>query len=72
MVVRFKDKSLRVHFKYEILSTFCFACGRIRHQLKDYEALGDLSEKGYEDLDEQDLSFRIWLTASLLPRSVEE
>ncbi|CAI8609824.1 unnamed protein product [Vicia faba] len=32
-IVRFKDKNLCVHFKYEILPTFCFICGRVRHQL---------------------------------------
>ncbi|XP_058726490.1 uncharacterized protein LOC131597843 [Vicia villosa] len=44
-VVRFKEKNLRVHFKYERLPTFCFICGRLGHQLKDCEAAEDLSKK---------------------------
>ncbi|XP_058748819.1 uncharacterized protein LOC131621797 [Vicia villosa] len=71
-VVRFKDKTHRVHFKYERLPTFCFICGRIGHQLKDCEALGDLSEEGFEDLDEQELSYGMWLRASPLPKVFED
>lgn len=51
-VVRFKEKNLRVYFKYERLSNFCFVCGKLGHQLKDCELVGDLSEEGFEDLDE--------------------
>lgn len=57
IMVKFKEKNLRVHFKYERLPTFCFVCGRIGHQLKDCEALEDLTEEGFEELEEQDLSF---------------
>ncbi|XP_058747000.1 uncharacterized protein LOC131619963 [Vicia villosa] len=71
-MVRFKDKNLRVHFKYERLPTLCFMCGRIGHQMKDCEAVGDLSEEGFEELDEQDLSFGTWLRASPFPRVHEE
>ncbi|XP_058740824.1 uncharacterized protein LOC131623919 [Vicia villosa] len=71
-VVKFKDKTLRIHFKYERLPTFCFVCGRIGHQLKDCESLGDISEEGFEDIEEQDLSFGLWLRASPLPRITEE
>ncbi|XP_058749288.1 uncharacterized protein LOC131622280 [Vicia villosa] len=71
-VVKFKEKVLRVHFKYERLPTFCFVCGRIGHQIKDCEALGDISEEGFEDIEEQDLSFGLWLRASPLPRVVDE
>lgn len=46
IMVRFKDKILRVRFKYGRLPTFCFVCGRVGHQLKDCEAVGDLSEEG--------------------------
>ncbi|XP_058763301.1 uncharacterized protein LOC131636707 [Vicia villosa] len=67
-VVRFKEKNLRVHFKYERLPTFCFVCGKIGHQMKDCEEVGDLSEEGFENLEEQDLSFGMWLRASPLPR----
>ncbi|CAI8592124.1 unnamed protein product [Vicia faba] len=56
-VVRFKDKTLQVHFKYEWLLTFCFACGRLGYQLKDYDALGDLREEGFKDIKEQELSY---------------
>ncbi|CAK8564243.1 unnamed protein product [Lathyrus sativus] len=56
-VVRFKEKNLIVYFKYERLPTFCFVCGRVGHQLKDCEPVGDFSEEGFKDLDEQDLSF---------------
>src|SRR3954471_16744334 len=56
-VVKFKEKNLRIHFKYERLPTFCFVCGRLGHQMKDCEAVEDLSEEGYEELEEQDLSY---------------
>lgn len=71
-VVRYKDKNLRVHFKYERLLTFCFVCGRIGHQMKDCETIGDLSEEGFEELDKQDLSFGACLRASPLPGINEE
>ncbi|XP_058761605.1 uncharacterized protein LOC131634999 [Vicia villosa] len=71
-VMQFKEKNLRVHFKYERLPTFCFTCGRVGHQLKDCEAARDLSEEGFEELEEQDLSYGAWLRASPLPRVPEE
>ncbi|XP_058776541.1 uncharacterized protein LOC131650847 [Vicia villosa] len=71
-VVRFKEKNLRVHFKYERLPTFCFICGHVGHQLKDCESVGELSEEGFEDLEEQDLSYGAWLRASPLPRTQED
>ncbi|XP_058783570.1 uncharacterized protein LOC131658275 [Vicia villosa] len=52
-MVCFKEKNLRVHYKYERLPTFCFICGRLGHQMKDCEAVEDLSEEGFEELDEQ-------------------
>ncbi|XP_058749873.1 uncharacterized protein LOC131622870 [Vicia villosa] len=71
-VVRYKEKSHRVFFKYERLPTFCFICGRVGHQMKDCEEMGDLGEEGYEDIDEQDLSYGIWLRASPLPKVYED
>lgn len=32
-VIRFKEKNLRVYFKYEWLPTFYFVCGRLGHQI---------------------------------------
>lgn len=40
--------------------------------MKDYEEVGDLSEEGFESLEEKDLSFGAWLRDSLLPRVQEE
>ncbi|XP_058725488.1 uncharacterized protein LOC131596762 [Vicia villosa] len=71
-VVRFKDKNLRVFFKYERLPTFCFVCGRLGHQLKDCESTGDLSDEGFEDIEENDLLYGQWLRASPLPRVNED
>lgn len=71
-MVRFKEKNLRVHFKYERLSTFCFVCGKLRHQIKDCDSVGDLSEEGFEDIEEQDLAFGAWLRASPLQRIQED
>lgn len=71
-VVRFKEKTHIVYFKYERLPTFCFVCGRIGHQLKDCEALKEPSEEGFEDLDEQELSYGMWLRASPLPKVFED
>ncbi|XP_058733455.1 uncharacterized protein LOC131605074 [Vicia villosa] len=67
IVIRFKDKNLRVHFKYERLPTFCFICGRLGHQLKDCEVTGELNEDGFDDIEEQDLLYGQWLRASPLP-----
>lgn len=71
-LVRFKEKNLQFHFKYERLPTFIFICGRVGHQMKDCEAVGDLSEEGFKDLEEQDLSYGAWLRFSPLPRAQEE
>ncbi|XP_058746072.1 uncharacterized protein LOC131618942 [Vicia villosa] len=67
-VVRFKEKNLRVFFKYERLPTFCFVCGKVGHQLKDCDSVGELSEEGFEELEEQELSYGTWLRASPLPK----
>lgn len=50
-MVHFKEKNFQVHFKYEHLPTFYFVCGRIGHELTDFEVLGDLAEEGFEDMD---------------------
>ncbi|XP_058734335.1 uncharacterized protein LOC131606068 [Vicia villosa] len=71
-VIRFKEKNLRVYFKYERLPTFCFVCGRLGHQIKDCEEIENLGEEGYEDLEEKELSYGAWLRASPLPKAVEE
>lgn len=67
-IVRFKEKTHRVFFKYERLPTFYFICGILGHQLKEYKAIVDIYEEGYEDLDEKDLSYGTWLRASPIPK----
>ncbi|XP_058783430.1 uncharacterized protein LOC131658113 [Vicia villosa] len=71
-VVTFKEKKIRVHFKYERLPIFCFICGRMGHQIKDCEAIEELNEEGFEDIEEQDLAFGQWLRASPLPKLTDE
>lgn len=71
-LVKVKDKNLRVHFKYERLPTFCFTCRRLGHHMKDCESLEDLYEEGFEELEEQDLSYGKWLRASPLPKMSED
>ncbi|CAI8614953.1 unnamed protein product [Vicia faba] len=71
-VLKYQDKCLKVFFKYERLPTFCFICDKIGHQLKDCKEIGEGGVEGFEEIEEQDLSFRPWLRASLLPRNVDE
>lgn len=71
-IVKVKDLNLKVHFKYEKLLTFCFVCGRLGHQMKDCEALEDLPEEGFEEIEEQDLSYGQRLRASPLPKISED
>ncbi|XP_058759552.1 uncharacterized protein LOC131632844 [Vicia villosa] len=71
-IVSFKEKKIRVHFKYERLPTFCFICGGMGHQIKDCEAVEELNEEGFEDIEEQDLAFGQWLRASPLPKLTDE
>ncbi|XP_058771885.1 uncharacterized protein LOC131645226 [Vicia villosa] len=71
-MVKVKEKNLRVHFKYERLPLFCYVCGRLGHQMKDCETVEDLSEEGFEELEEQDLSYGQWLRASPLPKASED
>lgn len=58
-MVRFKEKSYKVFFKYETLPTFSFVCGRLRHQVKDCEAMRDIEEEFYEDVNEQKISWDV-------------
>lgn len=51
-MVKFKEKNLGVHFKYERFPIFCFVCGRMGHKMKVYEALEDLNEEGLKELEE--------------------
>lgn len=71
-MVQFKEKNLRIHFKYEILLISCCVCGIIGHQMKDSDTIGDLNEQGFEELEERDLSYGAWLRASPLPRVQDE
>ncbi|CAI8601010.1 unnamed protein product [Vicia faba] len=71
-MVKFKEKNVKVHFKYERLPTFCFACGRIGRQLKDCETLEELNEEGFEEIEEQELAFGQRIQASPLPKTVED
>ena len=40
--------------------------------MKDCEAVEDLNEEGFEELEEQDLEFGQWLRASPLPKFMDE
>lgn len=57
IMVKFKEKNVRVHFKYESLPTFRFVGGRVGHQVKDCETLEELNEEGFEEIVEQELSY---------------
>jgi hypothetical protein len=61
-----------VDFKYERLSNFCFACGKIGHQMKECEEVDDVDENNYNDIEEKSQAFGPWLRASPLPRIFEE
>lgn len=65
-------KKLKVFFKYERLPTFCFACGKIGHQLKECEECLEDDEDGYEGVEEKELPFEPWLRASPLPKILSE
>lgn len=70
--MKFKENNLRVHFKFKRLPILCFVCGRIGHQLKDCEALEELDDEGFEEIEEQELLYGQWLRVSPLPRIIEE
>lgn len=42
------------------------------HQLKDCEAIEDLGEEGFKDLEEKETSYGVWLRASRLPKVAED
>lgn len=71
-VVRYQGKSLRVFFKCERLPIFCFACGRIGHQIKDCEENGGEDDEGYDSIEEKEHPFGSWLRASPLPKMSTE
>ncbi|XP_045821710.1 uncharacterized protein LOC123914553 [Trifolium pratense] len=67
-VITYQGKSLRVFFKYERLPTFCYACGKIGHQIKDCETLEGNTDTGFDEIEEKDCPFGPWLRASPLPK----
>jgi hypothetical protein len=71
-VVKYQGKDLRVFFKYERLPTFCFVCGKIGHQIKDCEEMDGKEEAEFEDIEEKELPFGLWLRASPLPKFSSE
>jgi interleukin-1 receptor-associated kinase 1 len=70
--IKFHDRNLWVDFKYERLPNFCFACGKIGHQMKECEEVDDVDENNYNDIEEKSQAFGPWLRASPLPRIFEE
>ncbi|PNX69407.1 cysteine desulfurase mitochondrial-like, partial [Trifolium pratense] len=56
-VITYQGKSLRVFFKYERLPTFCYACGKIGHQIKDCETLEGNTDTGFDEIEEKDCPF---------------
>ncbi|CAJ2634985.1 unnamed protein product [Trifolium pratense] len=68
----FQGKEIWVDYKYERLPKFCFACGRIGHQMRDCEDIEDHHEHQYSDLEEKQQAFGPWLRASPLPKSFYE
>lgn len=67
--IKYQDRRLNVFFKFERLPTSYFVCGMPDHQLKDCEELGESGAEGYEEIEENDLSFGPWLRASPLTRN---
>ncbi|KAK2436130.1 Ta11 non-LTR retrotransposon [Trifolium repens] len=67
-VITYQGKNLRVYFKYERLPTFCYACGKIGHQIKDCETLDGNEDTDFDEIDEKDCPFGPWLRASPLPK----
>ncbi|GAU21788.1 hypothetical protein TSUD_329120, partial [Trifolium subterraneum] len=66
--LNFQGKEIWVDYKYERLPNFCFACGRIGHQMRDCEDIEDHDEVQYSELEEKQQAFGPWLRASPLPK----
>ncbi|CAJ2652060.1 unnamed protein product [Trifolium pratense] len=66
--LNFQGKEIWVDYKYERLPNFCFACGRIGHQMRDCEDIEDHDEVQYSELEEKQQAFSPWLRASPLPK----
>lgn len=67
-IITYQGKNLKVFFKYERLPTFCYACGKIGHQIKDCDTLEGNGDTDFEEPDEKDCPFGPWLRASPLPK----
>lgn len=67
-VVKYQGKNLKVFFKYERLTTFCFVCGKIGHQIRDCDEVVSQDNEGYEELEEKEQPFGLWMRASPLPK----
>jgi 14-3-3 protein epsilon len=67
-IVKYQSKNHRVYFKYERLPTFCYACWKIGHQIKDCDTVEGEDDADFEDIEEKDLPFGPWLRASPLPK----
>ncbi|GAU33808.1 hypothetical protein TSUD_221460 [Trifolium subterraneum] len=70
IVVKYQGKNLRVFFKYERLPTFCFACGKIGHQIKDCEEMEGKGETEFDEIEEKEFPFGQWMKASPLPKAL--
>lgn len=71
-VIKYQGKSLRVFFKYERLPNFCYICGRVGHQIKDCDEGEGHEDVDFDDIEEKDLPFGLWMRASPLPRITGE
>lgn len=71
-VIKYQGKSLRVFFKYERLPNFCYICGRVGHQIKDCDEREGHEDVDFDDIEEKDLPFGLWMRASPLPRITGE
>lgn len=67
-IVKYQGKNLKVFFKYERLPTFCFVCGKIGHQIRDCDEVASQENEGYEELEDKEQPFGLWMRASPLPK----